>query len=268
MIIVGEGINSSKEEINLAIEERDAAYIKELAQKQADAGANYLDVNCGTKVYNEPETMVWLIENILEQVEMPLCIDSPNPKAIAAALPLLTNFQPMINSITAQKQRFKDILPFVLDYNTKIVALCMDDSGLPTSSAERLKVAEGLVKDLTAAGVKLDDIYLDPLVNPISIDDRAGLEVLATIKGIREMFPEVHLICGLSNISYGLPNRETLNQTFMIQTMVMGMDNYILDVLDKAMMGFIYASQALLGEDKYCKNYLTAYRKGLYGGKI
>ena len=264
MLIVGESINSSRKEINSAVGERDAAFIKELAQKQVDAGAHYLDVNCGTKVFNEPETMVWLVETILEQVQIPLCIDSPNPKAIAAALPLLKNCQPMINSITAEKKRFQDILPLVLEYRTKIVALCMDDSGMPETSSDRLKVAEGLVKELTAAGVKHDDIYLDPLVKPISTSDKAGIEVLQTIENIRQMFPEVHLICGLSNVSYGLPNRQILNQTFMIQTMTMGMDSYILDVLDKRLMGYIYASQALLGKDEYCMNYLTAHRKGLY----
>lgn len=264
MLIVGESINSSRKEINSAVGERDAAFIKELAQKQVDAGAHYLDVNCGTKVFNEPETMVWLVETILEQVQIPLCIDSPNPKAIAAALPLLKNCQPMINSITAEKKRFQDILPLVLEYGTKIVALCMDDSGMPETSSDRLKVAEGLVKELTAAGVKHDDIYLDPLVKPVSTSDKAGIEVLETIRSIKQMFPEVHLICGLSNVSYGLPNRQILNQTFMIQTMTMGMDSYILDVLDRKMMGFIFASQALLGEDEFCMNYLMAHRNGLY----
>jgi cobalamin-dependent methionine synthase I len=208
--------------------------------------------------------MIWLIETILEQVNIPLCIDSPNPKAIAAALPLLKDCQPMINSITGEKKRFKDMLPFVLDYGTKIVALCMDDSGMPKSSTERLKVAKRLVKDLTSAGVKPDNIYLDPLVIPISTGWMAGVEVLNTIKGIKEYFPKVNLICGLSNISFGLPSREILNQTFMIQTMTMGMDSYILDVLDKNMMGFVYASLALLGKDEYCMNYITAYRNGLY----
>jgi cobalamin-dependent methionine synthase I len=264
MLIVGESINSSRKEINSAVGERDAAFIKELAQKQVDAGAHYLDVNCGTKVFNEPETMVWLVETILEQVQIPLCIDSPNPKAIAAVLPSLKHCQPMINSITAEKKRFQDILPLVLEYGTKIVALCMDDSGMPETASDRLKVAEGLVKELTAAGVKQEDIYLDPLVKPVSTSDKAGIEVLETIRNIKQMFPEVHLICGLSNVSYGLPNRQVLNQTFMIQTMTMGMDSYILDVLDKRLMGYIYASQALLGKDEYCMNYLTAYRSGLY----
>ncbi|KJS88154.1 MAG: methyltetrahydrofolate:corrinoid methyltransferase [Peptococcaceae bacterium BICA1-8] len=264
MIIVGELINTSRKAIKPAVDSRDEAFIKEMAQKQVDAGADYVDVNCGTMVFNEPETMAWLVETIQSQVTTPLCLDSPNPKAIEVGLSLVKYGQPMINSITAEKERFQQILPLVTKYKTKIVALCMDDSGMPETAADRLEIAKRLVGDLTSAGVAEDDIYLDPLVKPVSTGDRAGMEVLETIYGIKEIYPNVHGICGLSNISYGLPNRKILNQAFMIQTMAMGMDAYILDPLDKVMMGFVHASQALLGKDEYCMKYLTAHRKGLF----
>ena len=264
MLIVGELINTSRKAIKPAVETRDAAFIKDMAQKQVDAGAGYVDVNCGTMVFNEEETMAWLVETVQSQVSAPLCLDSPNPKALEAGLSLVKNGQPMINSITAEKERFATILPFVLKYKTKIVGLCMDDSGMPETAADRLKIADKLIRDMVAAGVPEDDIYLDPLVHPVSTGDKAGLEVLETIHGIKQKYPKVHGICGLSNISYGLPNRKILNQVFMIQTMAMGMDGYILDPLDKAMMGFVYASQALLGKDEFCSNYLIAHRKGLY----
>jgi len=264
MLIVGELINTSRKAIKPAVESRDAAFIKDIAQKQVDAGANYVDVNCGTMVFDEEETMAWLVETVQSQVSAPLCLDSPNPKALEAGLSLVKNGQPMINSITAEKERFTTILPFVLKYKAKIVGLCMDDSGMPETAADRLKIADKLIHDMVAAGVPEDDIYLDPLVHPVSTGDKAGLEVLETIHGIKQKYPKVHGICGLSNISYGLPNRKILNQVFMIQTMAMGMDGYILDPMDKAMMGFVYASQALLGKDEFCMNYLIAHRKGLY----
>lgn len=264
MLIVGELINTSRKAIKPAVETRDAAFIKEMAQKQVDAGADYVDVNCGTMVFDEEETMAWLVETVQSQVSAPLCLDSPNPKALEKGLTLVKNGQPMINSITGEKERFATILPLVLKYKAKIVGLCMDDSGMPETAADRLKIADKLIHDMVAAGVPEDDIYLDPLVHPVSTGDKAGLEVLETIHSIKQKYPKVHGICGLSNISYGLPNRKILNQAFMIQTMAMGMDGYILDPLDKTMMGFVYASQALLGQDEFCMNYLTAHRKGLY----
>lgn len=264
MLIVGELINTSRKAIKPAVEQRDRLAIQELVRKEVEAGATYVDVNCGTMVYNEVETMQWLVETVQEAVTAPLCLDSPNAKALEAGLQLCRNGQPMINSITAEKERFATILPMVLKYKAKIVALCMDDKGMPESAADRIAVVKRLVADLTQAGVPEGDIYLDPLVTPVSTGDQFGKDVLDTVKFIRREYPKVHAICGLSNISFGLPNRKVLNQAFMIQTMASGMDSYILDPLDKTMMGFVYASQALLGQDSYCSEYLLAHRRGLY----
>lgn len=264
MLIVGELINTSRKPIKEAVEKMDAGYIKEIARLQAEAGAHYIDVNCGTMVYNEPEMMEWLVGQVREAVDLPLCIDSPNPQALEAGLALAGGGQPMVNSITAERERFQSILPLIQKYRAKVVALCMDDCGMPETAGQRIAIVRKLVADLTAAGVPEDDIYIDPLVKPISVSDRAGAEVLETISFIRREYPGIHTICGLSNVSYGLPNRRVLNQVFVIQTMTAGMDSYILDPLDKRMMGFLYASQALLGNDPFCGQYLRAHRSGLY----
>lgn len=264
MLIVGELINSSRKLIKPAVENRDQAFIQEIAERQKQAGANYIDVNCGTMVYDEPEVMAWLVETIQERVQAPLCIDSPNPEVLERGLALCRYGQPMINSISGEKARFETILPLVLKYRAKIVALCMDDSGLPETAEDRLQVACRLVEDLTAAGVPQDDIYLDPLVKPVSTGDQAGNEVFQAVQTIKAAYPYVHTICGISNVSYGLPNRKVLNQAFMILTMGMGMDAYILDPLDETMMGFVYAAQVMLGQDQFCVNYLKAHRQGLY----
>ena len=265
MLIIGELINTSRKLINEAVENKDADYIKKIAFEQVEAGAQYVDVNCGTMVFNEVESMEWLVNTVQEVVQVPLCLDSPNPQAIEAGLALCKYGQPIINSITDEKERFEAILPLVLKYNTKIVALCMDDSGMPETSEDRFKVAQSLYTKLTAAGVKEDDIYFDPLVQPISSNDQAGIGVLETIRLIKEQYPKAHLTCGLSNVSYGLPNRKILNRIFVTQTMAMGMDGYILNPTDKEIMGVVYASKALLGQDSYCMGYLNAHRKGLYG---
>lgn len=264
MLIIGELINSSRKHIKAAVEAKDGAYIQKMALDQMAAGATYVDANCGTQVFNEVETMEWLVNNIQEVTDAPLCIDSPNPLALAAGLALTKTAKPMVNSITAEVERFETILPLVQQYDAKVVALCMDDSGMPDDAAKRIAIADKLIKDLTANNVAEDDIYIDPLVSPVSTSDRAGMDVLETTRYIKETYPNVHVTCGLSNISYGLPHRKVLNQSFLIQLMTMGMDSFILDPLDKQMMGFLYSSAAVLGQDPFCGKYLVAHRNGLY----
>ncbi|MDQ7095303.1 methyltetrahydrofolate cobalamin methyltransferase [Desulfosporosinus sp. PR] len=264
MLIVGELINTSRKAINDSVDAGDAQYIKKIAIEQVEAGADYLDVNCGTKVFQEKETMEWLINTIQGAVQAPLCIDSPNPEVLEAGLALCKYGQPMINSITDEKERFQKISPLLSKYKAKIVALCMDDAGVPETADDRLRVLKSLYANLRAIGVPDHDMYFDPLVKPVSSIETAGIEVLDTIKAIKEEYPDVHFMCGLSNVSYGLPNRKILNRIFMTQTMTLGMDGYILNPTDRGMMGTIFATQALMGQDSYCMNYLTAHRTGLY----
>jgi len=144
VLIVGELINTSRKAIKEAVDKQDAEYIKNIAKEQFEAGANYIDVNCGTMVNNEVEIMEWLVNNIQEAVEAPLCIDSPNPKALEAGLALCKYGQPMINSISDDKERFDNVLPLVLKYKAKVVALCMDDTGMPETSEDRMRVVKSL----------------------------------------------------------------------------------------------------------------------------
>ncbi|EGO63015.1 methyltetrahydrofolate cobalamin methyltransferase [Acetonema longum] len=264
MIIVGELINTSRKAVSEAVDNRDARYIQQVAGEQAAAGANYIDVNCGNKVSNEVEIMEWLVNTIQAAVEVPLCIDSPNPAALDIGLKLAKYGTPMINSITDEAERFNAVIPLVQKYEAKIVALCMGDGRMPETAAERMLVVQSLYDKLTSAGVRDEDIYFDPLVKPVSSVGTAGLEVLETIRLIKAQYPKVHFMCGLSNISFGLPNRKYLNRLFVSQTMAMGMDGYILNPTDKGIMNVVYASKALLGIDEYCLEYLAAYRQGIY----
>ena len=266
MLIVGELINTSRKVIRENVERRNCNYIRDIAKRQVEAGAHYLDVNCSDMLGNELEVMRWLTENIRAVVDVPLCIDTPNPLIMEAGLSLPQNGQPLINSITGEEERYKMMLPLVINHKAGVIALCIDDRGIPESAEETLRVARKLVKKLTESGVPARDIYLDLLVKPLSVSDRAGLEVIDTIRLVKQECPEVHLICGVSNVSYGLPNRKILNRVFAIQTMTMGMDAYMLDPTDKILMGFLYASQALLGQDPFCANYLATHRKGFYQG--
>lgn len=255
MIIIGELINTSRPEVNEAVENRDEQFFIDLAQAQEAAGATYVDVNAGSRIHDEVEILTWLIELVQENVEAPLCIDSPNHLAIEAALKVYKG-EPMVNSITAEKERIDQLLPILKEYKPRIVALCMDDTGMPSTAEQRLAVADVLAELLTDAGIPEDYIFFDPLVKPMSVDDTSGLQVLDSVKVLREKYPNMHITSGLSNISYGLPSRTDINQAFLMMCMDRGMDSAIIDPLDERMMTLIKSAEVVLGRDTYCKNYL------------
>jgi len=266
MIIIGEKINSTLKSVRPAMESYDVAFIQDLAKRQYEAGATYIDVNAGMFLGDEPERIEWLVNTIQEVIDAPFAMDSPNPKALEIALKANKNRKPLINSITAEKERYEAVLPLILEYNTGIVALCMDDKGMPETVEDRMIVADRLVENLTKKGVKLDDIYMDPMIRPIGTGSHYGVVAIETIRKIKTSYPEIHIACGLSNISFGIPLRKLMNQTFLVAAMAAGMDGAILDPLDKKLMGFIYSTEALFGKDEYCIEYLTKFKEGFFEG--
>jgi 5-methyltetrahydrofolate--homocysteine methyltransferase len=259
MIIVGELINASRKVIAAAIENKDKDAIQKIAREQHEAGAHYLDVNVGTFVEKEAEYMKWLVTTVQYVVDGPCSIDSPNPKAIEASLSVHQG-TPLINSISLEKERYNDLLPMLADTDYKVVALCMSDEGMPKTAEERLKIADKLINGLVQNNVPLNNIYVDPLVQPVSVNQSFGVECLKAIELIKDNFEGVHAICGLSNISFGLPGRKFINQSFMTMAISRGLDGAIINPLDKRMMASIIAAEALAGNDSYCKNYIQTYR--------
>ena len=262
MIIIGEKINSTLKSIRPAMEARDQKTIQDLAKSQVEAGASFLDVNAGMFYDNEIETLEWLIHSIQEVCDAPLAIDSPNPKALLAGLKANQNGKPIINSITGEKARYDSVLPLVLEYGTGIIALCMDDRGMPETVRERVEIAETLIRNLTREGVKMEDIYIDPMIRPIGTGSQYGVIAIETVRAVKNEYPDVHIACGLSNVSFGIPARKVINQAFLIAMMTAGMDGAILDPLDRKLMTFLYAGEALLGKDDFCMNFITKFREG------
>ena len=267
MLIIGELINSTRKAIKKAIEERDAATIKDLALKQVEAGANWLDVNAGAFVNDEIERLEWLITTVREVTQAPLCIDSPRPAALERGLAMAGD-NPFTNSITAEKERYREVLPIVKKYRTNVVALSLDDSGMTDDMDRVFHVAEGLIKRLQDDGVPAPQIFIDPLVRPVSTNTEYGVGVLGLLERITAAFPDVHKTCGLSNISYGLPKRKLINQTFMVMAIARGLDSAIIDPLDPRMMAEICAAETLMGRDTYCMEYIKADRAGRFEGVI
>jgi cobalamin-dependent methionine synthase I len=267
MLIVGERINTSRKAIAPAVESRDAEFIIDTAKKQHEAGAQYIDANAGTLLENEPEALEWLVTTIQGALDVPITIDSPSPAAIERALKVHKG-QAMINSITAEKDRFAGVSPLVKEYGTKVIALAMGDGGIPADSEGRIVVARELIDNLTGMGVKLDDIYVDPLVYPVATGPQYGVAVLDTIRTVKKEYPGVHAICGLSNVSHGLPVRKLLNQAFLVMCIEAGLDAAIIDPLDARLMALVCASEAILGLDDYCTEYLMAAREGKFEGVV
>lgn len=260
MIIVGELINASRKAIAAAIEAQDTEKIKHIARQEAENGADYIDVNAGVFVGQEADYLKWLVATVQEAVDTPCCIDSPDPAAIEAALGLHQGTA-MLNSISLERDRYEALMPIVAGTNLKVIALCMSDEGMPETTTARLEIADKLVNGLVRNDVPLENIYVDPLVQPISTNQEFGLAFLKAIEEIMTRFEGVHTICGLSNISYGLPQRALLNQTFMAMAIGKGLDGAIVDPLNRRMMATITAAEALAGRDEYCGQYLTAYRQ-------
>ena len=263
MVIVGEKINTSLKGITEAIKAKDKEFIQELAVRQSKQGSDYIDVNCGTLIDVEEEMLPWLVEIVQEVVDKPCCIDSPNPKALESALKVHKGV-PMINSITAEKSRYDDVIKLVKQYDAKIVALLIDDAnGISPSDEVRTKIGIELINKMHEDCIQYENMYIDPLIQPISTDSNMGLVALNTIANIKQNFPEVHFMCGLSNISFGLPNRGLLNRTYLAMCMHAGLDGAVLDPGNRKMMGMIFAGEALLNKDRFTKKYLKAHRKGL-----
>ncbi|MBW2031263.1 MAG: methyltetrahydrofolate cobalamin methyltransferase [Deltaproteobacteria bacterium] len=263
MIIVGELINASRKAIGSAIEAQDVEAIKKIAKEQFEAGADYIDVNAGVFVGKEPEYLTWLVKNVQETVDAPCAIDSPDPEAIEAALAVHKGV-PMINSISLEKDRYEKLLPIISGTDFNVVALCMSDEGMPETTDDRLTIAEKLINGLVKSGVPVEHIYVDPLVQPVSTNNKFGVEFLDAVEKIMTTFKGVHTMCGLSNISYGLPERKFLNQTFMVMAIAKGLDGAIINPLDKKMMASIIAAETLVGKDDFCTKYLTAYRENKF----
>ena len=265
-MIIGELINTSRKSIKPLVENYDAEAILAIVRSEAEAGADFIDLNCGTFVKDEPERLTWLTKLVAESIDTPICLDSPNPAALRAALPLLKG-PAVINSISAETKRYNDILPLALEFGAKLIALCLDGKAVPKTAEERYTIGAQLIENLVKAGIPADNIYIDPLVEPVSVSQNGGLVLLETVRRLHTAYPEVHFICGLSNISFGLPNRKLVNRYFLAQTIGAGMDSFILDPTDRSLMGCYWASRMLVGQDKFCSQYLKANRQGLFGDK-
>jgi len=265
LLIIGEKINGAVPLVARAIEEKDAAFISNLAIRQSEAGAAYLDVCAGTSTEREYEALAWLIEVVQEATETPLCIDSPDPHILASVFPIV-NKPGLLNSLSLEGDKCEVLLPLLRE-NTEwgALALCCSKSGIATRAEDKIYIASQLIEKAGEYGVAAERIQIDPLVLALSaINDAAG-ELIEAIRQIKLRYPTVGIIAAISNISYGMPLRKLVNVSFLALLMGAGLDSIIADPLDRDLIGTIYAVEALLGKDKYCRNFNNAFRSGKIG---
>jgi len=259
VLVIAERINATRKRISKAVAARDADFIAREAKAQADAGATHIDCNAGRKPAREIEDMKWLISVVQDTVDLPVSIDSANPDAIADGLKLV-NKKPIINSVTAETDKIASVMPLVRDHETLVVGLCMGDEGMPNGLEDRVRAAEEVRKAAEEHGVPLSSIYFDPIIVPVSTNAAEAMAALETVRRIMTEFPGAHATCGLSNISFGLPQRNTLNRTYLAMLMAAGLDGVIMDPTEPHMMSTVLASRALLGRDEWCMDYIQAGR--------
>lgn len=260
MIKVGEKLNSSIPRTREALERRDASAIIELAGRQLDAGADLLDVNASLFMGEETEILLWMMGIVQEETGARLMIDSPNPAVMAAALAADSTGDAVVNSVILDEARLSAVLPLVEQYSAGVVALPIGPAGIPKTPEARLENVRKLMERLAAEGIGPSRVYIDTLVEALSADSGAAVVTLETIRLVREAYPDVNILCGISNVSFGLPNRKNLNAAFLTGAILAGANAAIFDMTDPGMRDAATAAEALAGRDEYCMEYLRHCR--------
>lgn len=267
MIIIGEKINGTIPKVGKAIAEKDEAFIRDLAVRQAEAGAHYIDVCAGTAPELEEETLIWLMNIVQDAVDTPLCIDSPNAKMIAKVFKYAKK-PGIINSVSEEGDKCEVIFPLIQGTEWEVIALTCDNRGIPSDVQTRVEIAKKIVEKAAKYDISPEKIHIDPLVMALSADNNSFLNFVETLKQVKAMYPTIKVTSGLSNISFSMPLRKEINRHFFALAIFAGMDSAIMDPLNRDMMTTLLATEALLGRDRYCRNFSNAYRKGKIGPKL
>ncbi len=260
VVMIGERINpTGRKKLAAALEAGDMSLVQREAQNQVAAGAQVLDVNVGVSGADEKELMLQALQAITQVVEVPLCIDSAKPAVLAAGLEFYQG-KALVNSVNGEEAKLKEVLPLVAAHKAAVVALTMDDRGIPADVATRLAIADKIVNEAAKLGIPLEDIIIDPLAMSVAADDTAGLAALQALGEIRRQLG-VNQTIGASNVSYGLPDRKAINATFLAMAVMAGLTCPITDPTVWPVRRTLLISDLLTGKDEYAMNYITAYRE-------
>jgi len=262
-VIIGERINpTGKKKLAAALLAGDLEIVRQEALAQVEAGADVLDVNVGVAGVDEVDLLPRAVRLVLETVDVPVCIDTPNAEALAAALAvhkeLLPDGKPLVNSVNGEEGSLRRVLPLVAEHGAAVIGLCMDDEGIPATPERRLTVAKKIIERAEEVGIPREDVIIDCLALTVGADSKAGWTTLEAIRMVREELG-VNMTLGASNISFGLPEREVINRAFIAIAIATGVNCPIVDAAK--VRPYILATDLVLGRDDYARRYIQAFRR-------
>ena len=271
MIIIAEKLNGSIPSCAKAIASRDTTYIMDIAKRQADAGAAFIDC-CASVNEGELETLKWMIDAIQSVTDCPISIDSPAVSVVIDAMGFC-NKPGLFNSVSGEGSKIDLAFPILAKQENRkwdIMALLCDDTGIPKTAAKRIEVFDKVMAKAREYGIDESRIHIDPLVEMLcTSDDGAGIfMIMEVMNHIKSTHPKVHISGAISNISFNLPVRRLVNQAFAVLAIYAGMDSAVMDPLSQDLRGVIYAAEAMIGLDDFCAEYTAAYREGIFGKKL
>jgi 5-methyltetrahydrofolate--homocysteine methyltransferase len=262
-VIIGERINpTGKKKLAAALAAGDLNIVRREALAQVEAGADVLDVNVGAANVDEADLLPKAVRLVMETVDVPVCIDTADGEALAAALAvhkeLNPDGKPLVNSVNGEEASLARVLPLVTEYDAAVIGLCMDDDGIPETPERRLAVAEKIVERAEALGMSRENVLIDCLALTVSADSKAGWTTLEAIRMVKEELG-VNMALGASNISFGLPEREVINGAFLAMAIAAGLNCPIVDAAK--VRPYILAADLALGRDDYALRYIKAFRQ-------
>ena len=257
VVLVGEKINpTGRKKLPQALLDGDYGYVEQLANEQIANGADLLDINAGAPGVDEVAALPEIVKLVSGMTDLPLCIDTANQEALAAALKVAEG-KPLVNSVNGETGSLANVLPLVKDHETAVIGLTIDDDGISTDPEKRLAIAEKIVNNAVQMGIPAEDIVIDPLVMAIGSDNQAAIDTLRTIELIREKIGS-NIALGASNVSFGMPDRHSLNQSFMTLAILAGANCMITDPGRLGMT--VRATEFVLGRDDFGRRFLGLYR--------
>ena len=259
-VIIGERINpTGRKALAAEMAAGDYERVKSDALAQVAAGAQMLDVNAGIPMIDEPAVLAEIVQLVQELVEVPLCIDSSIVAALEAGLSVYKG-KALVNSVTGEEERLESVLPLVAEHKAAVIGITNDESGISHDPGERFKVAKKIVERAESYGIPREDVIIDPLAMPIGAVNTAGVTLFSiTHRGQEEL--GCNTVCGASNISFGLPDREALNTTFLAMAIAAGMTSAITNPLVESVRKTVLAGDVFMGLDENCLSWIKHQRQ-------
>lgn len=259
IVVIGERINpTGKKKLTQAIKQGDLEIIKSEATRQVEAGAHMLDVNVGVPGIDEPKVLLEALQIVQSVTDVPLVLDSGRLDVLKTALASFEG-KPLVNSVDGDAEKIVTLLPAVKEAGAAVVGLTMNEKGIPSTPEGRLEIAKKIIARAEDFGIPREDVIIDCLCMTVSAEHDVGLVTLEAMKLVKEELG-VNMTLGVSNISFGLPDREFVNHVFLAMAVQAGLTCAIIDPTVEEMKMAVLAADLLRGKDEWCENYLNAYR--------